>query len=94
MNKNEYISNLWKHKSVSEIILVMYSLIENTDWDVSEKKKSYAVMKGIIAYTDRGDSLLEHHRKYLQAEWDVSWNDQVDGSVKDEIKEWLLEPPF
>ncbi len=72
----------------------MYTLIENTNWDVIDKKKSYAVLKGIIAYTDRGDELLSHHRDYLHKEWNIAWEDQIDNSVREEIKEWLLEPPF
>jgi hypothetical protein len=51
-------------------------------------------MKGIIAYTDRGDELLSHHRTYLRKEWDTAWLDQVDDSVKEEIKEWLIESPI
>ena len=92
--KKEYIKNLWKHKQTSEIILVMYSLIENTDWHETPKKRAYAVLKGIVAYTDRNDPLLDHHREYLQQEWDRAWRAQKDNSVKEEIKEWLLEPPF
>ncbi len=91
MKKQEYVSDLWRTKSVSEVILIMYNLIENTSWDTNDKKRSYAVMKGIIAYTDRGDELLSHHRTYLRKEWDTAWLDQVDGSVKEEIKEWLID---
>ncbi len=91
MNKQEHISKLWGKKSISEVILIMYTLIENTNWDVTEKKKSYAVLKGIIAYTDRGDDLLTHHRKYLHEEWKLAWEDQEDDKVQTEIKEWLLE---
>jgi hypothetical protein len=94
MNKQEHISKLWNKKSISEIILIMYTLIENTEWDVTEKKKSYAVLKGIIAYTDRGDELLSHHRDYLHKEWGLAWEDQADNTIKTEIKDWLLEPPF
>ena len=72
----------------------MYELIENSNWVPSEKKKSYAVMKGIITYTDRGDDLLEHHRDYLRDEWKLALSNQKDNSVKEQVKEWLLEPPF
>ena len=51
-------------------------------------------MKGIIAYTDRGDALLPHHRDYLHKEWGLAWEDQTDNTIKTEIKDWLLEPPF
>jgi len=91
MNKQEHISKLWGKKSASEVILIMYNLIENTNWDTNEKKKSYAVMKGIIAYTDRGTDLLTHHRDYLHNEWQLAWGDQKDNLVKEEIKDWLLE---
>jgi len=91
MNKQEHISKLWGKKSVSEVILIMYNLIENTTWDTTEKKKSYAVLKGIIAYTDRGADLLTHHRDYLHNEWSLAWLDQKNNLVKEEIKDWLLE---
>jgi|TARA_B110000977_G_scaffold35223_1_gene47147 hypothetical protein len=91
MKKEEYISKLWKHKSTSEVILIMYSLIENTLLSPHEKKRIYAVLKGIITYTDRGDPLLDHHRRYLQSEWSDAWRTQVNNTVKEEIKEWLLE---
>ena len=94
MNKQEHISKLWNKKSISDVILMMYTLIENTEWYVTEKKKSYAVLKGIIAYTDRGDKLLSHHRDYLHKEWNIAWEDQIDNSVREAIKEWLLGPPL
>jgi hypothetical protein len=74
--------------------LVMYQLIENSKWSQVEKKKTFAVLKGIVTYLDRGDELLEHHRRYLRDEWQLVWVEQKDDSVKEEIKEWLLEPPF
>ena len=37
---------------------------------------------------------MEHHRRYLHDEWQLVWLEQKDDSVKEEIKEWLLEPPF
>ena len=42
----------------------MYQLIENSKWSQLEKDKTYAVLKGIVTYLDRGDELLEHHRRY------------------------------
>lgn len=89
-SKEENIKKLWANKSTSEIILVMYSLIENTDWSEVYKKRIHSVMKGIITYTDRGDKLLAHHRDYLKENWDRAWKHQKDNSVKQEIKEWLL----
>jgi hypothetical protein len=94
MNKQEYIGTLWAKKSPAEVVLVMYQLIDNSDVDESAKKKTYAVLKGIITYLDRGDDLMEHHRKYLYDVWNDAWNAQVDNTIKEEIKEWLLEPPF
>ena len=94
MNKPDYITKLWSRKSPSEIVLVMYNLIENSKWSKSEKDRTYAVMKGIIAYLDMGDDLLSHHRDYLRSKWKLAWEEQKDNSVKQEIKEWLLEPPF
>lgn len=94
MNKQEYIGKLWAKKSPAEVVLVMYQLIDNSDADESAKKKTYAVLKGIITYLDRGDDLMEHHRRYLYDVWNVAWNAQVDNTIKEEIKEWLLEPPF
>jgi len=94
VNKSDYITKLWGRKSPSEIVLVMYNLIENSKWSELEKDRTYAVMKGILAYLDRGDDLLSHHRDYLRSEWKLAWEEQKDNSVKHEIKEWLLEPPF
>lgn len=90
-NKEQYIKELWSYKDTSEIILVLYSLIENSDISDRDKKSTYAVLKGIITYTDRGDRLMEHHRKYLYDTWRVCWETQKDNSVKEEIKGWLLE---
>ena len=92
--KQEYINNLWGRKSPAEIVLVMYQLIDNSDSEQSAKDKTYAVLKGIVTYLDRGDELMEHHRRYLYDVWNVAWNAQKDNSVKEEIREWLLEPPF
>lgn len=89
-NKEEYISKLWASKPPAEIVLVMYQLIENSKWSKVEKDKTYAVMKGILAYLDRGDKLIEHHRRYLHDEWQLAWIEQKDNSVKEQIKEWLL----
>ena len=94
MSKSNYITKLWSRKSPSEIVLVMYNLIENSKWSELEKDRTYAVMKGILAYLDRGDDLLPHHRDYLHSEWKLSWEEQKDNSVKQEIKEWLLESRF
>ena len=91
MDKKEYINKLWSKKSPDEVVLVMYRLIDNTDSTQSAKDKTYSVMKGIVTYLDRGDALLSHHREYLSNVWDVAWNGQVDNSVKNEIKEWLLD---
>ena len=91
MNKKEYINKLWSNKSSAEVVLVMYRLIDNTDSTQSAKDKTYSVIKGIITYLERGDDLLSHHREYLSDVWDVAWNGQVDNSVKNEIKEWLLD---
>lgn len=92
--KQEHITELWSKKSPAEVVLVMYQLIDNTDSEQSEKDKTYAVLKGIVTYLDRGDELMEHHRKYLYDVWNAAWNAQKDNSVKEEIREWLLEPPF
>ena len=92
--KEEYIKKLWSYKSPAEIVLVMYQLIENSKWSKVEKDRTYAVLKGIVTYLDRGDTLMEHHRRYLHDEWQLVWLEQKDDSVKEEIKEWLLEPPF
>jgi len=94
MNKKEYVGTLWAKKSPAEVVLVMYQLIDNSDATESAKKKTFAVIKGILTYLERGDELMEHHRRYLYDVWNVAWNAQVDNSVKEEIKEWLLEPPF
>ena len=94
MNKKDYINKLWSKKSPAEIVLVMYQLIENSKWSQVEKDKTYAVLKGIVTYIDRGDNLMEHHRRYLRDKWQHVWMEQKDNSVKEEIKEWLLEPPF
>ena len=94
MNKQEYINKLWSNKSPAEIVLVMYQLIDNTDSEQPAKDKTYAVLKGIVTYLDRGDELMEHHRRYLHDEWHLVWLEQKDDSVKEEIKQWLLEPPF
>jgi hypothetical protein len=94
MNKQDYINKLWSYKSPAEIVLVMYQLIDNSKWSQVEKDKTYAVLKGIVTYLDRGDDLMEHHRRYLRDEWQLVWMEQKDNSIKEEIKEWLLEPPF
>ena len=91
MDKKEYVNKLWSKKSPAEVVLVMYRLIDNTDSTQSAKDKTYSVMKGIVTYLERGDDLLSHHREYLSNVWDVAWNGQVDNSVKNEIKEWLLD---
>jgi len=92
--KTKRVKELWNKKSPAEIVLVMYQLIDNSTHGESRKTKIYAVMKGIVSYLERGDELLEHHREYLRQEWDVAWEFQKDKSVKEDIKEWLLEPPF
>ena len=92
--KQEYINKLWGRKSPAEVVLVMYQLIDNMDSEQSAKDKTYAVMKGIVTYLDRGDELMEHHRRYLYDVWNLAWGNQKDNSVKEEIREWLLQPPF
>ena len=92
MNKREYINKLWSKKSPAEIVLVMHQLIENSNWSQVEKDKTYAVLRGIVTYLDRGDDLMEHHRRYLRDEWQLVWMEQKDNSVREEIKQWLLEP--
>ena len=92
--KQEHITELWSKKSPAEVVLVMYQLIDNSDSEQSAKDKTYAVLKGIVTYLDRGDELMEHHIRYLYDVWNVAWNAQKDNSVKEEIREWLLEPPF
>ena len=79
-------------KSPAEIVLVMHQLIENSNWSQVEKDKTYAVLRGIVTYLDRGDDLMEHHRRYLRDEWQLVWMEQKDNSVREEIKQWLLEP--
>jgi len=91
MNKKEHIKSLREKKSPAEIVLVMYQLIDNSDATESAKKKTFAVIKGILTYLERGDDLMEHHRRYLYDVWNAAWNAQVDNSVKEDIKEWLLD---
>ena len=91
MNKQEYINKLWSKKSPAEVVLIMYQLMENARHSQLYKDRVYAVMKGILAYLERGDELMEHHREFLHKEWDAAWNVQQDTSVKEEIKEWLTE---
>ena len=93
-NKKEYIEFLWSNKSTSEIILVLHQLIDNSFYTEEEKNKTRAVLRGILAYTDRGESLHEHHREYLRGEWDSMWMSQRDNHIKQDILEWLTEPPF
>ena len=54
-----------------------------------DKKGIFAVMNGIITYTDRGDELFDHHREYLKKVWGDAWDRQRDSKVKDSITEWL-----
>lgn len=54
-----------------------------------DKKGIFAVMNGIITYTDRGDKLFDHHRDYLKEVWDNAWSRQRNSKVKDSITEWL-----
>lgn len=93
-SKKEYIEMLWGNKTTSEVILVLHQLIANSYFTKSEKDKHYAVLKGIIAYTDRGDNLYDHHREYLRGVWDEMWMSQKNNTVKEDILEWLREPPF
>ena len=48
-------------------------------------------MKGILAYLERGDVLMGHHRTFLYNEWKFAWESQKDDSVKVDIKQWLME---
>ena len=89
--KKEHIQSLWDRKSPTSIVLTLYELIDNTDANQSAKDKTYAVLKGIVTYLDRGDPLYEHHRRYLKDVWEVAWNTQIDDSVKNDIKKWLLD---
>ena len=87
--KNEYIQSLWERKHTSDIILVLHELVDNAYMTTSDKKGIFAVMNGIITYTDRGDKLFDHHREYLKKVWDDAWGRQRDSKVKDSITEWL-----
>ena len=87
--KNEYIQSLWEKKHTSDIILVLHELVDNDYMSKEDKKGIFAVMNGIITYTDRGDKLFDHHRDYLKEVWDNAWSRQRDSKVKDSITEWL-----
>ena len=87
--KNEYIQSLWEKKHTSDIILVLHELVDNAYMSKEDKKGIFAVMNGIITYTDRGDKLFDHHREYLKKVWDDAWSRQRDSKVKDSITEWL-----
>lgn len=63
--KTEYIESLWKKKHTSEIILILHELVDNSMLTKEDKESIFAVMKGIITYTDRGDELFDHHREWL-----------------------------
>ena len=91
MKKDEYIKKLWNKKHPADILLAMYPLIENADQTEDYKNKVYAVMKGILAYLERGDVLMGHHRTFLYNEWKFAWESQKDDSVKVDIKQWLME---
>ena len=85
----------WNIKRDSEKILILWRLIENSK-TMTQKQRGdvWAVLQGIIAYTDKGVNLEDHHRKYLREQWDRAWNYQKDNKVKQEIAEWLNELPF
>jgi len=85
----------WNIKSESEKILVLWNLIENSKTiTLKQRKEVWAVLQGIIAYTDKGQSLEPHHRKYLREQWDRAWKSQKDKRIKWDIANWLNEPPF
>jgi len=85
----------WNIKRDSEKILILWRLIENSK-TMTQKQRGdvWAVLQGIIAYTDKGQNLEPHHRNYLREQWDRAWNSQKDDKVKQEIAEWLNELPF
>ena len=84
-----------EYKKDSEKILILWRLIENSK-TMTQKQRGdvWAVLQGIIAYTDKGVNLEDHHRKYLREQWDRAWNPKKDNKVKQEIAEWLNELPF
>lgn len=88
-SKKEYIESLWSNKSTSEVILLLYELLDNSFYTQDEKTKVKSVLRGIIAYTDRGEELYEHHRAYLRNTWDSVWLDQRDQRVKHGILDYL-----
>jgi len=92
--KKQWIETLWKNKTTSETILVLHQLIDNSFYEEDEKRKIYAVLKGIVTYTDRGEPLYEHHREYLRKTWDTMWSSQKNNKIKEDILDWLREPPF
>ena len=93
-NKRQYIQHLWGNKTTSEIILVLLQLIDNSFYTDLEKDKIRAVLRGVLAYTDRDEPLYEHHREYLKRTWDEAWMAQRNNQVKEDILDWLREPPF
>ncbi len=88
--KTEYIESLWKKKHTSEIILILHELVDNSMLTKEDKESIFAVMKGIITYTDRGDELFDHHREWLNRTWKRSWDMQKNNKVKVSIKDWLI----
>ena len=85
----------WNIKRDSDKILVLWNLIENSKTiTLKQRKEVWAVLQGIIAYTDKGQSLEPHHRKYLREQWDRAWKSQKDKRIKWDIANWLNEPPF
>jgi|LakMenEpi03Aug12_release.lakeMendotaPanAssembly.Ray.scaffolds.fasta_scaffold00415_64 hypothetical protein len=88
-SKKEYVEHLWSTKSTSETILLLCELVDNSSYSKTHKNKVRSVLKGIIAYTDRGTELYDHHREYLQSEWDTMWNAQRNNQVKEDILKFL-----
>ena len=88
-SKAEYIEHLWSTKSISELILLLYELVDNSSCSKAHKTKVKYVLKGNIAYTDRGEELYDHHREYLQSEWDTAWKTQKNTQVKEDILKFL-----
>ncbi len=94
-NKNEQQEWLWSHKTDSEKILILWQLIENSKTITKKQRdKVWAVLQGILYYTDKGEELLPHHRKYLKEQWNRAWKSQRDKKIKWDIANWLSEPPF
>ena len=85
----------WNIKRDSDKILVLWNLIENSNtMTLKQRKEVWAVLQGIISYTDQGQNLKPHHRKYLREHWDRTWNSQKNDKIKQDIAQWLNELPF